>query len=114
VTEEEARRAARYYNPNLPPEVVAVELPAELEAAVYAVAELIHDTWARERKNGGWRWGPVRNDAEREHPCLVPFRFLSLDEQKYDLATARTMVRFLIARGFRILPPPAKFLDVSA
>lgn len=80
--------------------------PPALDGAWQDVASVVHDAWARRRLDDGWRWGPERSDARKTHPCLVPYEELPESEQAYDLATARTVVGALHARGYLISPPP--------
>lgn len=43
-----------------------------------------HDAWTKEKLEAGWGWGPVKDPAKKEHPCLVPFDELPLDQQAKD------------------------------
>ena len=40
-----------------------------------------HDSWADQKYADGWKYGPVKDPAKKEHPCLVPYDQLP-DEQK--------------------------------
>ena len=40
-----------------------------------------HDSWLKEKAATGWKYGPVKNPARKEHPCFVPYEQLP-DEQK--------------------------------
>ena len=40
----------------------------------------------------GWTWGPLRDDASKEHPCLVPYAELPEIEKEYDRSTARAVI----------------------
>lgn len=59
------------YNP-LPEDVSDVFLPENILSLVEALAENVHETWARGRIDDGWRYGNVRNDIEKLHPCPSP------------------------------------------
>lgn len=104
VSEEEAREAAGSYAPNLS-EVKGAQIPQELYKVVDELERYIHDTWALGRMGDGWTWGPVRDDAKKQHPGLVPTECLSDEEREYDRATAEATVKFLVSRGFDITPP---------
>lgn len=43
-----------------------------------------HDSWLAEKKSDGWKYGPVKNAATKEHPCFVPYDQLPVQEQKKD------------------------------
>lgn len=79
-----------------------VELPQSLEPLVERLSAHVHDSWAAERIRRGWKFGPERNDARKEHPSLVPYEQLSESEKDLDRATVREALRGAIALGFRI------------
>lgn len=95
--------AGNGYRPCPQPESPA--LPAALEPLREALAESIHDTWSAGRLAEGWRWGPERDDANKLHPCLVPYDQLPESEKEYDRRTAEATLRFILSRGFRVLGP---------
>lgn len=43
-----------------------------------------HESWMREKLNGGWVYGPTKNPDIKEHPCLVPFDQLPREQQAKD------------------------------
>lgn len=40
-----------------------------------------HVNWMKEKLEQGWKFGPVKDEAKKEHPCLVPYDDLP-EEQK--------------------------------
>jgi hypothetical protein len=38
--------------------------------------EELHDSWIETKKSQGWRYGRVRNEEDKLHPCMVPYREL--------------------------------------
>jgi RyR domain len=88
-----------------PPDADAVALPADLLALTELLARHTHDAWARRRLADGWRHGPRRDDATKEHPGLVPYDELPESEKEYDRATALGVLRTLVALGYRIEGP---------
>ena len=91
-------------------DVNVVDFPAALNPLVEMLAKAVHDTWAAERISAGWVYGPERNDAEKTHPCLVPYEDLPDSEREYDRQTARTTIAMLLAQGCRI-EMPTRLLD---
>jgi len=79
-----------------------VELSAELLGLTEKIAENVHDVWAMGRINDGWKYGPVRNDEKKEHPCLVPYSKLSETEREYDRNTAMETLKLIQLLGFKI------------
>jgi hypothetical protein len=70
-------------------------------AAIAALARLEHDRWSIERKLDGWSYAPVRDDARRHHPLLVPWQELSPDQKAKDAEQVMALLRFVGARGKR-------------
>ncbi len=66
------------------------------------LAENIHEVWSQGRLNDGWRYGPQRDDAKKEHPSLIPYNQLSESEREYDRSTALQTLKTMIALGYRI------------
>ena len=87
------------YNPT-PRDLNSVELPGDLAELVEDLAEFNHDTWARNRMNDGWTFGPTRNDELKQHPCLVPYSELPENEKKYDRDTSVGAIKLIIALGY--------------
>lgn len=79
-----------------------VVLPEELNALVEQIAKNVHEVWAQGRLSEGWKYGPERNDALREHPCLVPYEELPEVEKEYDRNTAFGTLRLITKFGFKI------------
>lgn len=79
-----------------------VELPPNLLKLTELLAENVHDTWSVQRMAEGWTLGPERNDAKKEHPCLVPYEELPEAEKEYDRRTAVNTLKAILALGYRI------------
>lgn len=99
-----AREEPRPYRPR-PTDTSDVVLPRDVADLTELLARNTHENWARQRLADGWRWGPSRDDARREHPCLVPYEELPEAEKEYDRRTALETVRLILALGFRIVSP---------
>ncbi len=48
------------------------------------LARIEHERWCAQRTGAGWSYGPVRDDASKLHPSLVPWERLSVSEQDKD------------------------------
>lgn len=79
-----------------------VTLPESLMPLVEALAENVHDTWAKGRMDAGWTYGPVRDDAKKRHPCLVPYGELPESEKAYDRDTAISTLKLICKMGYEI------------
>lgn len=79
-----------------------VALPEELMSLVESMSKNVHEVWAEERINQGWKYGPERNDALKEHPCLVPYEDLPESERRFDRNTAIGTLKLIYKLGFKI------------
>lgn len=43
-----------------------------------------HANWLHQKINDGWSYGPVKDPDKKEHPCLVPYDKLPLEQQSKD------------------------------
>jgi ryanodine receptor 2 len=89
------------YDPR-PIDTGRVQLPPEVLELTERLAENAHDVWARERLAQGWTHGPKRDDAQKKHPCLVPYADLPESEKVHDRNTAMQTLKAVIALGYRI------------
>lgn len=49
-----------------------------------APASSQHDAWFADKVNDGWIYGPVKDAAKKEHPCMVPYEQLPLEQRTKD------------------------------
>ena len=89
------------YTPN-PMDTRDVRLPEELNNLVEEMSKNVHEVWAQTRLSQGWTYGVERNDADKKHPCLVPYEELSEDEKTYDRNTALETLKLIMKLGFKI------------
>lgn len=79
-----------------------IELPQELLPLIEAMAQNVHDVWAKGRIDQGWSYGVVRDDNTLTHPCLVPYEDLPDSEKEYDRNTAIQTLKLILSLGFKI------------
>lgn len=92
---------AKEYIPN-PAETSDVKLPEELLPLIEQMAKNVHEVWAKNRMAEGWTYGPVRDDAGKKHPCLLPYEELPESEKEYDRATSQETLKLILKLGFGI------------
>ena len=79
-----------------------VKLSAELQALTEQLAENVHEVWSAGRIADGWQYGAKRDDAQKLHPCLVPYDKLPDSEKEYDRNTAMQTIKTIIQLGYKI------------
>lgn len=79
-----------------------VQLPEELEMLVEQMSKNVHDVWAETRIAQGWSYGEQRDDAQKLHPCLVPYEELTDSEKEYDRNTSIGTLKLILKLGFKI------------
>lgn len=89
------------YRPH-PISTSGVELSPEVQGLSEQLARNAHEIWARQRLTEGWKWGPRRNDAAKEHPCLIPYDDLPESEKVYDRAMVTETLKSILALGYQI------------
>lgn len=50
-----------------------------------------HDNWMAHKLADGWTYGPVKDPEKKEHPCLVPFDHLPIEQQIKDRLFRQTV-----------------------
>lgn len=43
-----------------------------------------HANWLAEKEREGWKYGPVKDPVNKEHPCFLPFGELPVEQQVKD------------------------------
>ena len=85
-----------------PIETSDIVLPETLNALTEQMAKNVHEVWAKSRIEEGWRYGEMRSDELKTHPCLVPYEELPELEKAYDRNTALSTLKLIHKLGFKI------------
>lgn len=86
-----------------PVDTADIQLPEELEPLAEEMAKNVHEVWAETRIRQGWRYGRLRDDEKKTHPCLVPYSELPEEEKEYDRNTSVSTLKLITKLGFRIV-----------
>jgi hypothetical protein len=43
-----------------------------------------HESWLEEKQRTGWKFGPVKDETKKEHPCFVPYEELPPEQKAKD------------------------------
>lgn len=77
-----------------------------LSEDILKLSELIskntHEVWSQNRINDGWVYGETRDDAQKRHPCLVPYEALPESEKDYDRSTSLQTLKLIVKLGYQI------------
>ena len=91
----------KQYKPK-PIDTKDIVLPTELNNLIEEMSKNVHEVWAETRISQGWTYGEERNDAEKKHPCLVPYEELPEEEKEYDRNTSIETIKLILKLGFKI------------
>lgn len=58
-----------------------------------------HAGWLAEKQAAGWIWGPVKDPAQKQHPCFVPYDELPPEQKAKDGIFVAVVRAFLAALG---------------
>jgi len=78
----------------------SVKFPKAVIPFIDEIAKNVHEVWAQNRMNDGWTYGPVRDDATKRHPCLVPYEELPESEKNYDRTTSQETLKLILNYNF--------------
>lgn len=54
-----------------------------------------HIEWLKEKEANGWKFGKVKDEIKKEHPCFVPYEELPVEQKAKDFIF-RAIVRQLL------------------
>lgn len=94
--------STKTYTPK-PIDVSDVVLGAEFDDLREAIAENAHEVWAMERQAQGWTYGPQRDDAQKQTPCMVPYSQLPDSEKTFDRDMAMNTIKLLKKLGYDLV-----------
>lgn len=57
---------------------------AHIESGLKMLPEDSHVSWMEEKKKDGWVYGPVKNPELKEHPCLIEYKDLPVEQKAKD------------------------------
>lgn len=62
-----------------------------------ANASAQHDAWLRDKEADGWKYGPIKDPAKKEHPCMVPYWSLPIEQRIKDFLFRHVVRAFVEA-----------------
>jgi RyR domain len=57
-----------------------------------------HEIWLQDKKKEGWHYGPVKDPDKKEHPCIVPYTELPLEQRMKDYLIVAVVEAYWKAR----------------
>lgn len=66
-----------------------------------------HAAWLKEKRETGWKYGPVKDPEKKEHPCFVAYDVLPESQKVKDsifVATVRAVADALAANTPEVTP----------
>ena len=89
------------YTPK-PIDTSTIQLKEGILELTERLAENAHDVRARQRLADGWTYGPERDDAAKNYPCLVQCHELPDSENGNDRHKAVETIKGIMALGYTI------------
>ena len=71
---------------------------------IETMAKLEHERWAWQKRLIGWTYAPARNDENKEHNCLVPYRELPELEKEKDRDLVKLQPELIKAINYKVVP----------
>lgn len=56
----------------------------------------MHQSWAADKLAKGWCYGPVKDAEKKEHPCLLPYELLPIEQRRKDALFSAIVTACLI------------------
>ncbi len=75
---------------------------------VEIMAELEHGRWNVERLLDGWKWGPIKDVANKISPYIIPWTGLPEEMKEYDRDAARQIPHLLEEVGMEVVRMPTQ------
>ena len=77
-------------------------LEAFTEDEILRLAQDEHIRWMAQKERDGWEYAPVRDNANKKNPCLVPWEDLPPEEQQKDIDAVENIIPLLRKAGLRV------------
>jgi hypothetical protein len=74
-------------------------LPDEIES----LAEMEHERWIEEKLDNGWKYGIIKDNDLKLHPCLIPWQDLAEDEREKDRILVELIPQILAGVGYEVV-----------
>jgi hypothetical protein len=81
------------------------------QGEILDVAILKHEEWCDEKRETGWKYGPIKNEKESIHPCLVNWDNLNKDLQENNINTAKNIPALIDSINLKIVPTKKRQLS---
>ena len=81
------------------------------QGEILDVAILKHAEWCDEKRETGWKYGPVKNEKEYINPCLVDWNDLNKDLQENNINTVKNIPTLIDSINLKIVPTKKRQLS---
>ncbi|MBN2442907.1 MAG: SpoIIE family protein phosphatase [Spirochaetales bacterium] len=71
---------------------------------IETMAKMEHERWAWEKRLSGWTYAPERNNKNKEHNCLVPYKELPELEKEKDRDQVKRVPILIKAINYKVVP----------
>jgi hypothetical protein len=65
-----------------------------------------HNSWLKEKTENGWKYGEIKNEETKEHPCFTAYENLPTSQQRKDYIFKGIVDAFKNAYSFNVIKLP--------
>jgi hypothetical protein len=73
-----------------------------------------HRNWMAHKEADGWKYGPVKDPGKKEHPCMVPYHELPVEQRAKDHLFQGVVRALYNAHGGRVEGTPEQMEAIRA
>jgi hypothetical protein len=66
----------------------------------FSTPEDQHEQWLRDKSEQGWKYGSIKDEHAKLHPCMVPYCELSIEQRAKDALFVATVFQTIEALQF--------------
>jgi hypothetical protein len=72
------------------------------------IAYHLHEVWCKDKVSRGYRHGMTRSEKTKEHPQILPYYLLDIQERYFDQNSAKTSIMYILNSGCTISVPKGR------
>ena len=86
----------------IPIDLSNIALSGYLTMSADLIARYMHDIWAKDMIDNGWKYGTTFDENNKEHPYLKPYNELSIERRNHERNKIIQVLKATIYLGYTI------------